>query len=166
MVDDTYDDDIGTPTEADLDECYGSKYLGAVNLSNKKIRTRIAKVRKEKMRQQGGAERTKFVIYLTTLDKPMVLNATNKNELVDELGRNPANWVDAEIGLYTVPTQYGGQPTRGLRLRVLSMPKKGTGKATPATAPKPTKPAGNEEEPWEDREDPGNPGDNFREAAE
>jgi hypothetical protein len=31
------------------------------------------------------------VIYFTTLDKPMVLNATNKNVLVDALGKVPAN---------------------------------------------------------------------------
>ena len=42
------------------------------------------------MQQQGGKpERAKFVLYFTTFDKAMVLNATNKNVLVDDLGRNP-----------------------------------------------------------------------------
>jgi len=88
---DFVEDDLGTPTEADLDDCYGSKYLSAADLGDKKIRTRIGKIRKETMRQQSGAERSKFVIYFTTLDKPMVLNATNKNVLVDALGKVPAN---------------------------------------------------------------------------
>ena len=67
----------------------------------------------------ASRERPRFVLYFTTLDKPMVLNATNKNTVVD-LGTNPADWIGAEIGLYTEPTQYAGQPTRGVRLRVLS----------------------------------------------
>ena len=64
MVEDDFSDDLGgTPTEADLDELYGSKYLGAVSIGDKKIRTRIGKVRKETMPQQGGKpERAKFVI--------------------------------------------------------------------------------------------------------
>ena len=117
---DNFTDDLDTPTEKDLDELYGSKYLGAADLGDKKIRTRIAKVRKETMQQQGGKpERAKFVIYFTTLDKAMVLNATNKNVLVEKLGRAPAGWVNAEIGLYTEPTQFAGKPTKGLRLKVL-----------------------------------------------
>ena len=94
------------------------------------------------MQQQGGKpERAKFVIYLTTIDKPMVLNATNKNALVDKLGRVPANWVGADIGLYTEPTQFGGKPTRGLRLRVFG-PAKTAAKAAPT---KPAKPVTSEE---------------------
>src|SRR6516165_12664764 len=131
---DFVEDDLGTPTEADLDDCYGSKYLSAADLGDKKIRTRIAKIRKVKMRQQSGAERSKFVIYFTTLDKPMVLNATNKNALVDALGKVPASWVGADIGLYTENTQFGGKPVKGLRLRVLGPVK------TAATAA-PIKPA-------------------------
>ena len=118
-MNDDFNDDLNTPTEADLDDCYGSKYLSASDLGDKKIRTRIGKIRKETMRQQSGAERSKFVIYFTTLDKPMVLNATNKNVLVDALGKVPASWGGADIGLYTENTQFQGKPTKGLRLRVL-----------------------------------------------
>jgi hypothetical protein len=52
---DDFNDDLDTPSEADLEQCYGSKYLGAVDIGDKKIRTRIAKVRKETMPQQGGS---------------------------------------------------------------------------------------------------------------
>jgi hypothetical protein len=151
------DTDLDTPTEADLNELYGSKYLGAVDLGEKKIRTRLAKIRKEPLQQQGGKERTKFVIYFTTLDKPLVLNATNKNVLVDALGRDPAGWVNAEVGLYTIDTSYQGKSTRGVRLKVLSAPK-----AAPKPEPKAAPKAAPAEEPmpW-DSEDPG-----FGEAAE
>ena len=134
---DDFDDDLDTPSEADLEQCYGSKYLSAADLGDKKIKTRIGKIRKEPMRQQGGKpERSKFVIYFTTLDKPMVLNATNKNALVDKLGKVPANWVDAEIGLYTENTQFAGKAVKGLRLRVLG-PAKTSAKAAPVKAAKP-----------------------------
>src|SRR5690242_653340 len=73
-----YDD---TPTEADLDACYGSKYLSATEIDDRKIRTTIARVRKQALQQQGGGTRTKFILSFTTLDKEMVLNVTNKNAL-------------------------------------------------------------------------------------
>ena len=139
---DDFDDDLDTPSEADLEQCYGSKYLSAADLGDKKIRTRIAKIRKEKMRQtqQSGAERSKFVIYFTTLDKPLVLNATNKNVLVEKLGKVPADWVGADVGLYTENTQYGGKPTKGLRLTVF-----GPAKTAPVKPAKSTKPVSREE---------------------
>jgi len=167
MSEDNFNDDISTPTEADLNDCYGSKYLSAADLGDKKIRTRLAKIRKEPMRQQSGTERPKFVIYFTTLDKPMVLNATNKITLVDALGSLPADWIGAEVGIYAENTQFAGKPVKGLRLRVLSPPKRSASKPEPAKPPKPTKPAGNEEVPWEDPEGPGNLGPpDFSEAAE
>jgi hypothetical protein len=163
-MNDDFNDDLNTPTEADLDDCYGSKYLSAADLGDKKIRTRIAKIRKEKMRQQNGAEQSKFVIYFTTLDKPMVLNATNKNALVDALGKVPASWGGADIGLYTENTQFAGKPVKGLRLRVLG-PAKTAAAASKATPAKPANPAkSTEEKPWPD--DPNDPGPEFGEAAE
>jgi hypothetical protein len=157
-----FSDDLDTPTERDLDELYGSKYLGAVDVGDKKIRTRILKITKEVMQQQGGKpERAKFVLYLSNIDKPVVLNSTNKNTLVDALGRNPADWKGAELGLFTVSTQFAGRPTKGLRIKVLSTAK------VAAPKPKPTpKPA--ESMPLDDPEDPGFQGDDadFGEAAE
>jgi hypothetical protein len=160
MADD-FDDDLGTPTEEDLEKCYGGKYLNAADIGAKKIKTRIKKVTKETMQQQQGkGERAKFVLYLSTIDKPMVVNATNKDELVKELGRNPANWKNAEVGIYTIETTFGGKPTKGLRLRVLSVPKAA---AAPKVA-KPTKPAPAEEASWPEEE--GDPGPEYTEAAE
>ena len=144
------EDDLSTPTEADLDDCYGSKYLSAADLGDKKIRTHVGKIRKETMRQQSGAERSKFVIYFTTLDKPMVLNATNKNALVDKLGKVPASWVGADIGLYTENTQFGGKPVKGLRLRVLGPAKTTTAAAAPAKPAKSAKTAKSIEETLDD----------------
>jgi hypothetical protein len=159
---DDFENDLGTtPTEDDLSECYGSKYLGAADIGNKKIRTRIEKITKEAMpARDGKPSRNRIVLYLANLAKPVVLNATNVNVLMDDLGATPAGWKGAEIGLYTVPTQYQGKPTRGLRLKVLSAPR-----AAAKPTPKPTQPAAAvEETPWPEEE--GDPGPEFTEAAE
>jgi hypothetical protein len=136
-----------TPTEADLDLCYSSKYLSAVEIGGRKIRTKITRISKRALPQQGGGTRTKFVLSFDTLEKEMVLNATNKTILVDVLGRNPTNWINAEIGLFTEPTVLAGKATRGLRLRVLNKPSAAASAAK--AAPKP-------DEPWPDQaDDPG-----------
>ena len=94
-----FDNDLLTPTEADLDACYGSKFLSATDLGDRKLRTKIGRVRMEELKQQDGKTRKKFILGFTNLDKEVVLNVTNKTTLVDALGRNPADWIGAEIGL-------------------------------------------------------------------
>ena len=85
--------DISTPTEQDLDSCYGSKYLSAADLGDRKIKAKLADIRKVQMRQDNGASRVKFVLFFDGIDKGVVLNQTNKTVLVDALGRNPASWI-------------------------------------------------------------------------
>jgi hypothetical protein len=162
MIED-FSDDLNTPTEADLDACYGSKFFSATDLGDRKIRTKIARVRMEELRQQDGKARKKFVLGFTTIDKEVVLNVTNKTTIVDALGKTPADWIGAEVGLLTEPTIMAGKPTRGLRLRVLNKP--GDTSSAPKPAPKPAPQAGAKDEtPWPDQ--PGDPGPDFVEAAE
>ena len=89
--------DHDTPSEADLDLCYGSKFLSATELGNKKIRTRIQKVKKEPLRGQEGKEKNKFILSFSNLDKSLVANATNIKTLVDALGKAPSGWLNAEV---------------------------------------------------------------------
>jgi hypothetical protein len=128
--------DLDSPTESDLDQVYGSKYLGAADVGSRKIRTRIKKVRKAELRVNDGTKRIKFVLHFENIDKPMPLNATNKNELVRKLGKNPANWIGALVGIYVDPeVEFGGKTVGGLRLRVLDS---ATGKPeVPAGLPEP-----------------------------
>ena len=66
------------------------------------------------LRGSDGTNRVKFVLHLEGIDKPMVLNATNKNELVEKLGRKPANWIGALVGLYVDPNvNYAGKRVGG-----------------------------------------------------
>jgi hypothetical protein len=157
-----FNDDPEIPTEADLDACYGSQYLSTPEVGDRKIRDRIARVRKAPLQQQGGATKAKFILAFTNLDKEMVLNTTNKNALVEALGKRPADWIDAEVGIYTEPTMFGGKPTRGLRLRVLSKP---STMPTPKPSPQPVPKRGaTEKTPWPDQSD--DPGPDFIDAGE
>jgi hypothetical protein len=120
MASEFVEHDIDTPTESDLDQAYGSKFLSAADVSSRKIRTKIVKVRKVDLRGSDGTNRVKFVLHLEGIDKPMVLNSTNMNELVEKLGRKPADWIGAPVGLYVDPNViYAGKRVAGLRLRVL-----------------------------------------------
>jgi hypothetical protein len=166
MGDEFTEQDLDTPTEADLDSAYGSKFLSAADVGTNRIKTKILKVRKEELRGKDDKKRMRFVMFLESLDKPMVLNATNKNALVSALGKPPANWIGASIGLYVDPSvTYAGSRTGGLRLRVLLPPAaaaKPVPKPVPATAP----PAA-EVSAWpEEKDDPGFNPDDFNDGLD
>jgi hypothetical protein len=151
MSDEFTETDLDTPTERDLAEAYGSKYLATGDIGDRKLSTKIAKVRKEELRSNDGTKRMRFVIYLKTLDKPMVLNATNKNELVTALGKTPAGWIGASIGiLVDSNVMFAGKRTKGLRLRVLAPPV-----ATMSAAKPESKPPAAAADGWTEEGDPG-----------
>ena len=79
----------GIPSEEDLERMYGSKYLSAGDVDDQRIKTKIAKVSADDLRQQNGTTKKKAILNFTSLDKGLVLNATNKRVLVDALGRKP-----------------------------------------------------------------------------
>jgi hypothetical protein len=138
MSDEFHDTDLDTPTEADLDLAYGSKYLGTIDLGNRKVRARIQKVGKEMMTSKdGGPKRMKFIVFFDALDKPMVLNSTNKDVLVAARGRKPAKWVGLEVGVYVDPNvSFAGRRTGGLRLTT-DLPTRTTKTASKPAAAKP-----------------------------
>jgi hypothetical protein len=76
-MEDFVERDLDTPTEADLKQIYGSKFLSAADVGNRKIRTKIEEVRKAELRNGDGTKRPRLVLHLRGIDKPMVLNWTN-----------------------------------------------------------------------------------------
>jgi hypothetical protein len=148
--------DNDTPSEADLDLCYGSKFLSATELGDKKIRSRILKVKKEPLRGQDGKEKNKFILSFSNLDKSLVANATNIKTLVDALGKAPSGWLNAEVAIFTEPTMMAGKPTRGVRLRVLGKPPGAAPAPAPALKPPAPAPTAKDAAPWPD--EPGDPG--------
>jgi hypothetical protein len=168
MMVDEFNDNIDTPTEADLEACYGSKYLSATDIGSRKIKAKIAKIRKEELKQNNGPTRNKFILYFDVVDKAMVLNATNKQVLVDALGTKPADWIGAEVGILAEPVQFAGKSVMGLRVRVLGKPAQPGKVSTPRPDKPAPKPAAAKEEPWPD--EAGDPGfddsPDFHQAAE
>jgi hypothetical protein len=139
MADDFVEHDTDTPTEHDLDEAYGSRFLGVTDIGDKKIRTKIVKVRKEEVKDRdSGRMKKKVLVFFENLDKGLVLNVTNKNVLVDALGKAPANWIGASVGIKVDPdVGFAGKKTGGVRLKVLLPPTQPAGAAAKPTAPPP-----------------------------
>lgn len=164
MSDEFVEHDLDTPTEADLDQAYGSKFLSAADIGNRKVRTKIVKVRKEELRGNDGTKRVRFVLYFEGIDKGLVLNGVNKDRLVASHGKVPARWIGASVGIYVDPdVVFGGKKTGGIRLRVMEPFQ---AKPVPAAKSKPvSKPVVTEEAPqWPDQE--GDPGPEYIDTAE
>jgi len=109
-------------SESDLEGVYGSQMMSATELGDKKLRVKIKAVHKEMLqgRNPGETARPRLVLDLTGTEKRLVLNATNYNVVRDALGRNPQNWIDAELGIKAENTTFAGRSVRGLRVKVLS----------------------------------------------
>jgi hypothetical protein len=162
MSDEFPDHDTDTPTEADLESMYGTRFLSTGDIGTRRIRTKIKKVGKEELRNDKGIKRGRFLLSFASLDKQMVVNQTTMDLLVAELGRVPSQWVGASVGIFVDPNvMFGGKRVGGIRLRILEafQAKK--------PAPVPKKPAVTE---WPDESgDPGfDPDDvpDFDQAAE
>ena len=144
MADEFVETDLDTPTEHDLDECFGSRYLGVVDIGDKKIRTKILRVKKEEVKDRdSGKMRKKILIFFENIDKPLILIATNKETLAKAFGKPPVGWLNATVGVFVDPdVTFGKQKTGGVRLRALLPPAAAAKPAAkPASTPLPPKPA-------------------------
>ena len=140
---DFIEQDLETPTEADLDSAYGSKFLSSQPTSaTARSAARSLKVRKEAYcaarttrARNGSCCISKGATSRWCSTRP------SKDALVGALGKAPANWINASVGIYVDPNvMFGGVRTGGLRLRVLGPtvpPPQGTG-AEAASAQKTT----------------------------
>lgn len=155
MSDEFLETDLETPTERDVDEAYGSRFLGVTDIGTKKIRTKIVKVRKEEVKDRdSGRMKKTLIVFFENVDKGLVLNVTNKNILVDALGKPPAGWLGASVGILVDPNVgFGGRKTGGVRLSVLLPPAAAVVKAVPK--PTTTPPAAAAKEWPEEKGDPG-----------
>ncbi len=137
MGDEFTEHDPDTPTEHDLDEAYGSRFLGVVDVGDKKIRTRILRVRKEEVKDRDtGKLKKKIIVFFENIDKGLVLNVANKETLVRAFGKAPAGWLNATVGILVDPdVMFGKQKKGGVRLRGLLPPAPA---ATPTPKPAPT----------------------------
>jgi hypothetical protein len=161
---------LDTPTEHDIDEAYGSQFLGVVDVGDKKIRTKIVKVRMEEVKDRDtGKTRKRPVVFFDKIDKGLILNFTNKEALIAAFGKAPAGWLGGSVGiLVDKNVMFGGQRKGGVRLRALLPPAPAKPAAKPAKARPATKaPAATASEWPEEKGDPGaDPGQADFEPAE
>lgn len=169
MADEFPETDLDTPTEHDLDEAYGSQFLGVVDIGTKKIRTKIVKVRMQPIEdRKTGKPKKRAVVFFENVDKGLILNATNRETLNGALGKAPAGWLNATVGIFVDPNvTFGGQRKGGVRLRALLPPAAAAAAATPAPKPTTNPPAAAANEWPEEKGDPGADlsGANFESAA-
>lgn len=158
MADEFAETDLDTPSADDIDQAYGSRFLGVVDIGNKKIRTKISKIRMQDVKDlDTGKSRKRPVVYFENIDKPLILIKTNKDTLVEAFGKAPAGWLNATVGILVDPdVTFGGKKTGGVRLRVL-LPPAAAAKPTAKQAPQPaTKPSAAAASEWpEEKGDPG-----------
>jgi len=153
MGDEFPETDLDTPTERDLDEAYGSQFLGVVDVGDKKIRSDVQRVKKQDVKDRDtGKLKKKLIVFFKNIDKGLILNVVNKNVLVDAFGKAPAGWRNATVGIYVDPNvTFGGKKTGGVRLRALLPPAAAKPASQPAQATKPQ--AATSE--WKEEGDPG-----------
>lgn len=151
MADEFLEHDLDTPSEQELAEAYGSRFLGVVDIGDRKIRTKISKVGMQPMEDRNtGRVKKRAVIFFENIDKALILNATNKLALESVLGKVPANWKGATVGVFVDPNiAFGGKRVGGIRLRVL-LPAAAVAKPVAAAKPTPTS-----EWPEDQTDDPG-----------
>jgi hypothetical protein len=121
MSDEFPETDLDTPSADEIDKAYGSRFLGVVDVGDKKIRTKITKVRMEEVKNRDtGKSEKKPLVYFENIDKPLILIKTNKDTLVAAFGEAPASWLGATVGIFVDPSvMFSGKRTGGVRLRAL-----------------------------------------------
>ncbi|WP_316200791.1 MULTISPECIES: hypothetical protein [unclassified Bradyrhizobium] len=103
-------------TTNDFDALYGSKYLGAADLSGQVIRRKIGLVEQVTLKQRDGMTKRKLAVHFDGCDKALPLNQTNASALAAVLGKDTSKWTGAAVELYTEQTTYGP----GVRVRPIS----------------------------------------------
>ena len=107
--------------ETDFDDLYGSKYLSATDLHGEVVPDTIGKIEIISLREKDGSTKKKFVVYLTSFDKALVLNKTNALKLAEAFGKDHAGWKGKLIELYAEMTSLGKE---GIRVRPVKPPRK------------------------------------------
>jgi hypothetical protein len=99
-----------------VNDLFPSKYLKAADAENDLTLT-IARVTKEKMKNNDGEEEVKPIVYFVEHEKGMVLNRTNANTLTDLFGEQIEAWTGQKIVLASVDVDAFGKIQKALRIR-------------------------------------------------
>jgi hypothetical protein len=117
------------------DEVFPSKYLKASDLNGKSIVVTIESAPLEVLKNPGGKEQTKTVLYLRGGKKALPLNVVNWDSVAEICGADTEDWPGGKIELYPARTQMGGKMVDCIRVRA---PRDAAAKtAAPAKAAEP-----------------------------
>jgi hypothetical protein len=96
-------------------ETYGSKFLRVTDLKAKKTMTRLQGVDLTEFANDGKTE-NKLVLTLKGLDKPLVLNKTNADILMDAFGDETDGWIGKPLTLLQAKVRFQGKLTPCIRI--------------------------------------------------
>ena len=108
----------------DADSLFNSTYMRWWHLQGADLLVRITKVeRNVELVLPGGARAKRPVVHWSKLKgrasecKPLVLNVTNKNSLVEILGRSVSKWAGKEVVFFESTALLRGREVPALRIR-------------------------------------------------
>lgn len=95
-----------------------SKYLKQSDVPAPILVT-LGRVEKINLAQEGDTPEHKWALHFAEMDRPMVMNSTNINIVMECLGQETDGWVGNKMVLYVDPNVvYSGKRVGGLRLRL------------------------------------------------
>jgi hypothetical protein len=100
-------------------ELFPSKFVTAEDLGRQEHQAVIAGIRIEKVGQQ---EEQRPVLHFQGHTKGMVLNRTNAKRIAEVFGDDTDRWMGQTITLYPSETEYAGEVTPCVRVRVTAPP--------------------------------------------
>lgn len=62
----------------------------------------------------------KVAMRMKNLDKPMILNQTNLNHLMEKFGEDTDEWINKKVQLLVINVSFNGQMTEGIQVRASS----------------------------------------------
>jgi hypothetical protein len=114
-----------------LSEAFPSKYLKATDLEDGPAVATIKLAELEKIKGYDGKEQAKVIVYFAKKFKPLVLNRTNYESIMDIADSGETeDWPGTKIELYTIPVTFNGKTADGIRIRkpgAEQKPKKASG---------------------------------------
>ena len=103
---------------ANINSLYGAKYTTAKTLPPKGHKGKIVQVDVETITARDKTVKTRLVLMVTGLKKPLVLNATNAQTLADKYGEESDGWLGKTVALTLAKVDFNGQKVDGIRLSV------------------------------------------------
>ena len=100
-----------------IDDSFPSKYLKAADISGD-TRAIIAGCTSEDVAGKGNAADFKPVLVFSNLERGIVLNKTNAGTIKAAYGKDTDEWVDKEVILFQMSTQFNGRDVPCIRMRI------------------------------------------------